>query len=121
MSFLCYWSWIYADRVPQLEEVLYASSSKVDPYAQYDDASPSNPPPPAHSENWDEYAYLYSDRKSKLDGRDTVAPSATPPATLRRPTEMLRQIADFDNEPLDIPEPTQLGGGRVEIRECLVE
>ena len=39
----------------------------MDPYAQYDGDVPSNdPPPPPQLENWDEYAYLYSDRKVSL-------------------------------------------------------
>ena len=63
----------------------------------------SNDPPPAHLENWDEYAYLYSARKLNPDGRDD---DAGPGDMLRRPTDMLRTLADYEHEPVDIPEPT---------------
>jgi len=80
----------------------------VDPYAhaQYGDVSPNDPPPPAHLENWDEYSYLYGDRKGKSEAKDDDGP-ITPPGTLRQPTDMLQKLADFDNEPVDIPETTR--------------
>lgn len=77
----------------------------MDPYAQYDGDVPSNdPPPPPQLENWDEYAYLYSDRKVSPDGRKEA------PEMPRQPTEMLRTLADYDAQPVDIPEPTQDDG-----------
>lgn len=90
-----------SSKSPYFEQTPHASSSKVDPYVHYDDVSENDPPPPAQSENWDEYAYLYNDRKVNPEGRDE------PPDMLRRPTDMLQALADYDHQPVDIQEPTQ--------------
>ena len=83
-----------------------SSKNPYPPYAQYDGDVPSkDPPPPPQLENWDEYAYLYSDRKGVPEGRSD-APGEMP----RQPTDMLRTLADYGDQPVDIPEPTQDDG-----------
>src|SRR5260370_38879843 len=97
-----------SSKIPYPEQGPYASSSKVDPYVQSDDVPSNNPPspPPPHLENWDESAYLYNDRKDNPDGKV----GGGPPVTIRQPTEMLQTLADYDHQPVDIPEPTQDDG-----------
>ena len=102
---------------------LFASSSKTGyfdegPYqalsGRAQDLIPENeplddPPPDPKEENWDDETYMYADRKTKPQMRTDDA-SVVPSSLPRRPTEMLQALGDYEQQPVDIQEPSQDDG-----------
>ncbi|KAJ3514155.1 hypothetical protein NLJ89_g2537 [Agrocybe chaxingu] len=85
-----------------------SSSSRVGRYDQ-PDAGPSrtdynSPPQDEEEDNWDPNQYMYNEGR---EGYDNDYAQDRPSSVLRRPTDMLRSLADYSGEPLDVKQQPQ--------------